>query len=251
MIENLLNRVQHHSVSSILKFKNCPRSWWADKVLDLKRESSVAASFGSQYDQLIAHKLGLKPSDVREDDIPIEEQELLPGVEEAVNLYFQQPHAVKKASSAQKKISIKQHEWILFAEELGISSELKKPVIGYIDLIEQNGIQQSIIDLKTSSRRGMRSDWALQVLIYCIAEQINFGKIQLMTKTKTPAYYQYPVIVTEETKAWAMNTFAFYANQIEAALENGSGENLSRNPDYYCAWCGEELDCPAKQACIG
>ena len=247
-----MNRINHYSVSSILKWKNCPRSWWADKVLGMKKESSFAASFGSQYDQLIAYKLGLKPSDKREDDTPIEEQELVEGVEQAVELYFQQDHAVKKedAKSTQKKIEIKPHEFTLFAEELGLSLEIKKPIIGYIDLIEQRGIQTSIIDLKTSSRRGMRSDWAFQLLIYCIAEQIDFAKIQLMTKTKTPAFYQYPIIVTPEAKAWALSTFSFYANQIEQALKDGSGDSLSRNIDYWCSWCGELDECPAKACCV-
>ena len=104
MIENLMNRVKHYSVSSILKWKNCPRSWWADKVLGLTRPSTDAASFGSQYDQLIAYKLGLKPSDTRGKETPIEKQMLLDGVEQAVELYFQQPHAVKKALSLSSDI---------------------------------------------------------------------------------------------------------------------------------------------------
>ena len=247
MIEDLRNKIQHYSVSSILKWKNCPRSWWVDKVLGMSKPPSEAASFGSQYDQLIAYKLGLKPADTRGDETPIEKQELAEGVEEAVNLYFEQEHSVKKAIYAQKKIEIKPHEFTLFTEELGLVSKIQKPIIGYIDLLEQKGIQTSIVDLKTSSRKGMRADWAFQLLIYCVAMQIDFAKIHLCTKTKIPAFYQYSVPVTKQSKIWALASFAWYANQIEKALVNGSGEGLARNPDYWCSWCGEEQDCPARQ----
>ncbi len=244
------NRVSHYSFSSLKSFKNCPYSWWLDKVLGQKLPSSAAASFGSQFDQLVAHKLGLEPSDTRGDDKPITEVTLCEGVEEAVDIYLLQDFSPKFAVAAQKKITIDPVQWAIMGESFGLSLEISKPFIGYIDLMERQGLQRKIIDLKTSKRKGMRAEWAEQIITYCLAEQCPRGEVHLLTTTKTPAVYRYPVIITDETKAWVMANMTYYANQMEKALAEGSGENLPRNPDYWCSWCPACLECPAKAAAL-
>ena len=245
----MINKIAHHSFSSISKFINCPFSWWSEKVLDRKMPSSAAASFGSQFDQLVADKLGLTPTDTRGDDTPISEQVLVEGVEEAADAYLLQPWAVKKgeATSAQKKIYITPEMWAMFGEMLGLSLEIQKPILGYMDLVKRVGVQKTVIDLKTSKRKGMRVDWALQILEYALAEQAPAGEIHLMTTTKTPAFYRYPIIVSDDTKRWAMTYLTYYINMIERVLEGGSGEGLPRKADYWCNWCAENLECTAKE----
>lgn len=253
---NLVSKLSHTSVSSINSFQNCPRGWWNSYVLKMKQESSVAASFGNQYDSLIAHRLGLEPMDVRErdkDKPTISQQIWLDGLEEAVDGYFEQDHAITKeeAVSTQKKIEIPVHAWSIMAEQLGLSLDIHFPIVGYVDLISQKGLTKKITDLKTSKRKGMRADWAFQLLIYCLAENCGSADIHLMTTTKVPAYYKYPVIVTDETKAWAMKKYTFIDNLIHRALEEGSGENLPCNSDYWCMWCAESENCPAKNSFMG
>lgn len=233
---NLLNKIDHYSVSSVQKWADCPRSWWAKYILDLDLPSSEAASFGSQYDQLISQKLGLNNEPMKE---------LLEGVEDAVAGYLSQPHAMKKATGAQVEIRITPEQWAIFGEMHDLCVEIKKPITGYIDLCDD--LESKLVDLKTSKRAGMQGKWAFQVLIYALAKQFCQARIHLMTRTKTPAYYDYMVFVSKEALAWAITNFTFYANQIEKALEEGHGE-LARNPDFYCDWCPEKLDCPAKQS---
>jgi hypothetical protein len=253
---DLSNKVSHYSVSSVNSFRNCPRGWWIQKILEQSLPSSAAASFGNQYDELVAHKLGLEPMDVRSRDkgkLHITKQNLVDGVADAVAGYLIQPHAVKKeeAFAAQKMIHIDPSAWAILAEELGLSLDIAKPIVGYIDLISKVSLRRKITDLKTSSRKGMRADWAFQDLIYCIAENCIEADIHLMTTTKVPAYYKYPVIVNNETKAWAMKNFTYAAQAIERALKEGSGENLPAYPDYWCSWCADKLECPAKGAFVG
>lgn len=247
---NLSHKVTHYSVSSNKSFTNCAFGWWLDKVEGQKLPSSETASFGNQFDELITHRIGLTAHDKRDFDSekPITEQVLLDGVAEAVDGYMLQPWAVKKGETlyAQKKIEILPHEWSILAEELGLCLEIKKPVVGYIDHIKIDGLRRIVVDQKTSKMKGMRYDWASQLGIYGIAENIQFGEIHLMTRTKVPAYYKYPVLIGDDLKRAVMVKFTYIANLIEKALEQGSGEMLPRTPDYWCNWCPAKLECPAK-----
>jgi hypothetical protein len=234
---NMINKIDHFSVSSVQKWADCPRSWWSKYILDMDLPSSEAASFGSQYDQLIGERLGFKSAK------PV--GELVEGVEDAVAGYFSQPHAIKKASGAQVEIRITPEQWAIFGEMHDVCAEITKPITGYIDLCVD--FESKLVDLKTSQRAGMNGKWAFQVLIYALAKQFCQARIHLMTRTKTPAFYDYMVFVHKATLGWAISNFTFYARQIETALVEGHGE-LARNPDYYCSWCAEKLTCPAKSA---
>jgi hypothetical protein len=174
---------------------------------------------------------------------------LADGVEEAVNGYLSQPHAFRSATDSQLPIHISPSEWEVMAEMLGMYSEIPYPITGFIDLYDSN--KRALVDLKTSSSKRTTFMWGLQVLIYSLATQANEARIHLMTKTKTPAYYDLPVPVTPTSQAWAMQIFAHQAALIKQWLVEGAGEHLPRIPDYYCSWCAEELECPATNIILG
>mgnify|MGYP001159224314 CR=1 FL=1 len=236
MTVSLLNKIDHHSVSSVQKWADCPRSWWVNYVLGEQLPSSVAASFGSQYDILVSKKLGLQPKE--------EPTELVEGVEDAVSGYFSQEHAFRDASVAQGEVNITPGQWSVFGEMHDLCVEIAKPVLGFIDL--EDPLRGKLVDLKTSSGAGSQPKWGFQVLIYALARHYGQAEIHLMTRTKNPAWYRYMVPVEPQALKWAMTNFTFYANQIEDALRSGNGENLARNPGFYCSWCAEQINCPAR-----
>lgn len=241
---NKVNAIDHLSVSSIGKAMNCPRSWWASYILKKDRPSGGAAQFGSQYDQIIGKRLNTKCH--KEEPVT---GGLADGVEEAVNGYLSQPHAFRSATDSQLPIHISPSEWEVMAEMLGMYSEIPYPITGYIDLYDSN--KRALVDLKTSSSKRTTFMWGMQVLIYSLATQANEARIHLMTKTKTPAYYDLPVPVTPTSQQWAMQIFAHQAALIKQWLVEGAGEHLPRVPDYWCHWCAEELECPACNIILG
>lgn len=235
---NLLSKIDHYSPSSISAWEICPRNWWANYVLGKKMEASEAASFGSQFDQLVSQRIGCPVG--KQDKLP---DEWLDGVEQAVDLYLCQPWALKSATVAQKAVRINPAEWAMMAEMHGLFSEIRKPIIGFADLIDDQ--QRLVVDLKTSGRKDARQEWAGQLIFYALAEQLSSAEVHLLTRTKTPAVYRFTIPVNDETKKWALIRFSTAIEQIERALENGAGEELVRNPGWKCGYCPEQFECPA------
>jgi hypothetical protein len=240
----VINKIDHYSVSSMQLAANCPRAFWAKYILKKEQASSDAASFGSQYDQQVSARLGCK---IHKAENPA--SRVVEGVDEAVAGYLCQPHALKTATDAQVPINISPLQWQLMAEIHGFHAEIQKPIIGFIDLWDAKN--RVIVDLKTSASKRTSPGWALQVLIYTLAQQANEAKIHLMTRTKTPAYYEYIVPISKQSLAWAMHWFTHQANMVERWLADGCGECLPRNADYYCNWCAEQLECPATNIILG
>jgi CRISPR/Cas system-associated exonuclease Cas4 (RecB family) len=235
--------IDHVSCSSINLAIQCPRAWWAKYVLGKSVPSSEAASFGSQYDTVVSKLIGAKNHKEEKTG------EILPGVEEAAQMYMEQDHAFKSATDSQVKINIAPGQWAYMGETLGIPTEISFPITGFIDLLDTNS--RSLVDLKTSSSKRTSASWAMQVLIYAIATQANEARIHLMTRTKTPAFYNFMVPVSEDNLRWAMNLFTFYTQQIEKWLNAGAGEELPRQEGFWCSWCPENLECPAKHVILG
>lgn len=240
----MINKIDHYSVSSMQLAANCPRAFWAKYVLKKEQASGEAASFGQQYDQQVSARLGCK---IHKEEKPV--SRLVDGVEEAVIGYMCQPHALKTATDAQVPINITPSQWQLMAEIHGFYAEIKKPIIGFIDLWDAKN--RVVVDLKTSDSKRTTPGWALQVLVYSLAQQANEAKIHLMTRTKTPAYYEFPVPISKQSLAWAMHWFTYQANTVERWLADGCGECLPRNPSYSCRWCPEKLECPATNIILG
>lgn len=237
------NILDHYSVSSVTLASNCPRAWWAKYVLKLDTAPSVAASFGTQYDQLVAQSLKCNDHKGYEHIVPLE------GVQEAVQGYLCQPHAFKTATDSQVSINITPTQWAVLAEMHGFYAGIERPIIGFIDLWDAKN--RRIVDLKTSSSKRTTYNWALQVLIYSLAMQAASAGIHLMTRTKTPAYYEFIVPINRESTTWAMTLMTDQINQIEGWLKNGAGDELPRRPDYWCSWCPEALTCPATNLILG
>ena len=235
--------IDHLSCSSINLAINCPRSWWAKYMLGKSVPSSEAASFGSQYDVVVSKLIGAK---THKEEKP---GSILPGVQEAAELYLEQGHAFKDATDSQVKIDISPGQWAYLGEMLGIPTEIKFPITGFIDLFDRE--TRKLIDLKTSSSKRTSASWALQVLIYSLATQATEAGIHLMTRTKTPAFYNFLVPVSDDNLRWAMNLFTFYANLIEGWIETGAGEELPRQEGFWCSWCPENMECPAKHVILG
>ena len=234
--------IKHLSHSSLTLWKNCPRSWWANYVLGKKQAPTEAASWGSQFDQALAHRLGLG-------DPPPNKLE---GIDSAVNFYTCQPGAWSSADEAQKEIRIEPNQWEFLAEQLGFSSRIFLPIIGYLDLFKQTPAGPEVLDMKTSSRTQFRSDWALQVFgLYTLATQAVQAHVHLLVRLKNGMNFApYSFRPTKQTWIWTISQVAFYAAQIEQALSNNHGDELARNPDYYCDWCPEKFECTA-QAMLG
>jgi len=203
----------------------------------------MAASFGSQYDQMIGKRLKVICMKEERESAPVD------GVEEAVAGYLSQPHAFLTATHSQVPIHITPGQWNVMAEVYGFYAEISKPIIGFIDLFDEN--TRELNDLKTSSAKRTSLWWAVQVLTYALAKQANKAGIHLMTRTKVPAYYNFIVPTTPENFKWAMQILTHHANLIEGWLRDGAGDHLPRTPDYYCGWCAEKLSCPAQSVILG
>lgn len=227
--------VDHLSFSSLSKWLQCPRSWWAKYVEKRDVAPSDAASFGSAFDQAISAKLGLiKPEEITK---------TVEGVESSVNFYMAQPWAWTKADSTQEQIAITPEQWETMAESIEAESEIHAPITGYIDLFRVEGIERQVVDIKTSSRAGWRTDWGLQGMLYCLAKDAHRFEIHLLaTGKKVPSAHRYVFKPTVERLRWMMETLGCIAKQIKQAQK---GDVLLRNADYWCAWCPEKVDCVA------
>lgn len=241
---SLLFKIDHYSVSSVTTWRKCQRQWWAKYVEGKDQPAGEAASFGIQYDMMIAQRIGCKLG--KPEKMP---ESWVDGVAEAVDGYLCQPHALKTATQAQVPVRVTPDEWNVLCEMQGFYAEIKKPIIGFADLVDE--LKRIVVDLKTSSRKDTRDEWALQVLFYSIALALVEARIHLFTRTKVGAYYDFMVPIHGASKKWAMIVLTRAINEIEVALENGAGDELVRLPGYHCAWCPENLDCCARNLIIG
>src|SRR3972149_5338451 len=119
--------IKHLSHSSLTLWKNCPRSWWANYVLGKKQAPTEAASWGSQFDQALAHRLGLG-------DPPPNKLE---GIDSAVNFYTCQPGAWSSAEEAKKEIRPDASLAAFLAEQRGAASPPVRSRIRDLDLFKQ------------------------------------------------------------------------------------------------------------------
>lgn len=231
--------VKNLSFSSLSKFAECPRSWWVHYIDENRSAPTEAASFGSQFDQVISNRLGIgeKP-----------EEEVLDGVEDLANFYLCQPGAWTSAEEAQKKIELSPNQFEFLAEQLGLTVQgLRFPFIGYLDLLRRSKGVVEILDLKTSSRSEFRPSWAMQVFgIYSLATGAQRAEVHLLVRLKNgPKMMVYTFRPTKDTWVWAVRWIDYWSARVNHALDENAGEELPRNPGYYCGWCAEQFDCPA------
>jgi RecB family exonuclease len=227
--------ITHISFSQVTQFRNCPKSWFVQKILKEEQPPSEAASKGSQFDQMIAHLLtgSEKPT------------ELIDRVEEAAEVYMNSPIGWKRADEAQRKIELTPNQWEMLAEAYGVSWPITCPIVGYIDLYRktEEGFRIELCDLKTSTRAEFRPDWALQGTLYSLVERAYKFEVHLVTWTKQLKVVKYEYRPTPTTFAWAMNLIGETAYRMDRAARATSPDSLPATPGYHCAWCPRQTNC--------
>jgi CRISPR/Cas system-associated exonuclease Cas4 (RecB family) len=225
----------HLSFSQIKSFRDCPRSWYVQKILGEEQPPSEAASKGSQFDQMIAHKLvgAERPVD------------LLDRIEEAADTYLLSKHGWKHADEAQRKIELNPTQWEVLADSYGVSWPLPLPIVGYVDLFRktEDGFRIELCDLKTSERAEYRSDWSLQGSLYSLVERAYKFEVHLVTWTKQLKVVKYEYRPTEQTFRWCMNVIGETASRMSKVSRSTSAESIPATPGFWCRWCPRQTNC--------
>lgn len=225
----------HISFSQVSSYRQCPRSWYCKSVLKEPQPQTDAASRGSQFDQLIAYKLGLgeAPTD------PLMER-----VEEAAQIYLANG-GWTRAKEAQKEIKLTPNAWDFAREIYGVDWTLPVPIIGYVDLVRQDesGLRTELVDIKTSERAEYRPDWGLQCALYSLVLRAFRFEIHLVTFTKKIKLTRYTYRPTDQTFCWAMNIIGHTAEMMKRTATEKIVEKIPATPGYQCRWCGRQTSC--------
>lgn len=241
--------IPHWSFSSIKTLSSCPRSWWWQYVKGEKQAAGSAAQFGSAFDQRVLERLNIKPE--KEDKQVEVDAETDEQVNEAVSFYLNQPAAwgqkenVIKPTRGQAKVCIDPREWSELADVYGVESEIKRPFIGFIDLLGANGLCKEVLDLKTSSRMEYRPEWTMQTALYALAEGAVRCHIHLLVRgSKGFRFQAYRFRPSEATFAWVLGTLGWWAKVGEEVMRMQDYE-LPMQTGYHCEWCPKSLACEA------
>ena len=241
------NEISHWSFSSLKQLSNCPRSWYVQYVKKEKQPAGSAAAFGSAFDQGVCKRLGIAVEKESEQIVLSEEDEN--SLNDAVSFYELQPQtAFWRGAKGQVKIEITPEEWAEYADIYGTESRLAVPIIGYIDMLQQNGPTVEVCDLKTSGRAEFRSEWPLQLLLYSLAKRASVCHVHLLTRLKKGFGFQaYRFRPTKQSYAWMINTLGWLADQGERARMAESEEQLPSNSGWWCSYCPRNIECEANR----
>lgn len=204
--------IDHLSYSSISRYLKCGKQWKYRYIDKLQEESSEALLFGSAWHEFIKKYLLTPKHNAVLDVIWIETVEqdkyhnlpiLIGGLGDKMLVSQDITNAIEDLSGT---VNIESLE---METELHIPG-VPVPVIGFIDMIQNDGIP---IDIKTASRKWTQeqADTSLQPTFYLAAlEQLQMVKLparfkfMVFTKTKNPA-----VQVLETTRTHE-DVFALY-----------------------------------------
>jgi hypothetical protein len=234
--------IPHWSFSSLKLLNSCPRQWWYKYIAGEQQPAGDAAQFGSAFDQRVSKKLGIEPG---KEDKPVElNSEAEAQMQEALTYYFAQPQAWQTADRAQSKVEMTPAVWAELADIHGAQGELKRPFIGYIDLLRHQGMERQVLDLKTSSRNDYRPEWSLQTALYALAEHASECHIHLLIRGKKELRFAaYRFRPLSSTYAWAISVVSYWADQGERVMRVDSPLEVAATPGYHCDWCPRALDC--------
>lgn len=226
------------SFSAINLWKQCPSAWQARYVVKEHDVKTDASKFGNAFDQALGRHLNL-----------ITDKEVVntaPEMDETIAFYLRHPWAWKTADSAQTKLTILPDQWNNWSAQFGARSQIKTPIIGYVDFVRRVGIETHVLDLKTSTRSNWQIDWALQCFgLYSLALGAQSAEIHLIVRLKGGLKaLRWKYRPNRHLFAWTIDTLGFYANQIENYRE---GDALAEQPDYYCDWCPKRYRCQGYQ----
>lgn len=254
MTPNIVTREDAHlSYSSLNQFAQCARGWYSRRVLGKKEAAGEAAAFGSTFDQVITHRLGLtRPNEAGEIIDPLAgaapDDPVAADIRSAADYYLSQYWSWKDADSAQEPIRIEPSQWGTLADEYGAHGDIHLPLIGFIDLFRQRGIERAICDLKTSSRAGFQPGWALQTTLYALAKRARVCEIHQLVRLKRGfSFNAYRFHPDDATIRWAMSWVGAQAEGIREAQDRGSLERCPATPGWHCAWCPERGECVAQK----
>jgi len=242
--------IHHLSFSQVDSFNSCQKKWFVEKVLGEESPPGTAASRGSQFDQLLSVRMGLRKieeCDSLWDAKKKVKLDLIDRVEEAVDFYLAHPDTWKEATSAQEKLVLTPGQWDIFADLYGVGYKIPAPIIGYLDLLKEvdGGLRRKVTDLKTSTRAEFRPSWAIQCTLYALVKRAFQFEVHLLTFTKALKIRVYSYRPTKDTFQWAMNFIGNAAQQMEQVSKMKTVDNVPAFPGYYCSWCPRSADCEA------
>ena len=227
--------MNHLSFSQIKSFRECEKMWYCKSVLKEETAPSEAANRGTQFDQMVAHRLGLgnAPTDP-----------LIDRVEEAVSFYLLNG-GWDKATEAQKKIEISPNTWDIYREIYGVDWLLPAPLVGYVDLFrtDETGFRSELVDLKTSERAEFRPEWSLQCSLYALVTRAAVWHVHLLTFTKLIKLMKYSFRPSDSTFSWAMNIIGSTADRMKHVEREKTVSKIPATPGYYCRWCSRGTNC--------
>lgn len=232
-----MKQLAHLSFSSINTYRQCPRAWYLNYILGEKQPPSEAASRGQQFDQQVAHSLGLGK--------PVSEP-LIERVQEAVEFYAANG-GWTRADQAQREIRITPNQWEVYSALYDVDYQIHLPIIGFIDLWrrDDSGLRVELCDLKTSERNDFRPDWALQCTLYSLVERAYRWSVHLLTFTKALKLHRYSYRPTDETYRWAMNLIGETASRIASTSTERIIDKIPATSGYQCKWCPRQTSCEA------
>jgi CRISPR/Cas system-associated exonuclease Cas4 (RecB family) len=247
-----MNKPTSISYSGLNRWTDCPQSWKAQYIDKIRGPVGEAARRGNDFDELVAHRLGLT---VYERDgttvkpVPTETEELT----RMLNAYAEHPESWLRTKPEQKphtqtKISCSPEQWSELAGKWGSSSKIHFPFNGFIDLGRKmdDGIRDEVLDLKTSSRAEFKVTWPMQVITYAAILGASKASIHLIV----PQVKEVKVITKEfllgankSIVRNCLNWVAFYQAEINRAVESEQFNELPRLPGYHCSYCAIRDDC--------
>ena len=232
-----MSKISHISYSSVEKELQCARCWYYKYVLKQELPAGEAASFGKQFDVMVAHRLGLGPAPA---------EPLVAGVADAVFAYLAHEEAWMHASAAQTEVKCSPSQWQVLAEECGANPVLPWPIIGFLDLERtmEDGIRREVLDLKTTSRREFRWSWALQGTLYALFRRAYRWHVHAVVRTKNLQIATWTYYPSIKTFRWAMDLVAASAARMKA-WERMGVEEVQAVPGYHCEFCAGRNECEA------
>jgi CRISPR/Cas system-associated exonuclease Cas4 (RecB family) len=249
-MEENMRQLTNLSFSQINQFETCPKQWYISKVLGESIPQTSAASRGQQFDQLLAHSLGLVNLEdcdelfdkAKGQPIPHADERL----QEAVDTYLASG-GWDKADETQKEVRLSPEQWDTLAGMYDVDYPLPLPIVGYIDLFRRDstGLRTELVDVKTSDRAEYRPSWGLQCALYCLIERSWRFEVHLITFTKQIRLCRYAYHPTKTTFQWAMNRIGYTAQQMMKVAQIKSADAVPAVPGYSCGWCPRQTNCEA------
>ena len=240
----------HWSFSSLNEFLNiCSLRWAFKHVYNIESEStSVNLVFGSAF-----HKSAEWVANCRVDGECAKTDEAMDVFSEvwlwesraADKLVLSQDESKTLNVLGRQMIACLNREW----EEMDVVETSKafsvhlpgsaKPLIGEIDLIVRSDVgETALVDWKTAARKWPegKADMDLQATCFAHAWKQLTGEIpafryDVLTKTKTPAYIQYPTTRTDDD----FQRLAKLTESVERAVQ--AEAFIPNEQSYFCKGC--------------